>query len=126
MKKAILLKSNLSVELVDFVEDSLEFYYKHIECNLIDIVRPYNLESLGYEFKKHKFILIVDDEGLLKNNFKINLHASLAYGDGLAGHVLVCKEEYTDNGIITVGLTEEDVDIFNKGMSKLVDKLIDK
>lgn len=120
MTKALLLKPYPSVEVIEF-EDSLEFYYKNIDCHLIDIVRPY---ALLEESKKCKhLILIVDDEGLLVANPKINPFGSLAYGQTICGNVIVAKEEYTEDGIITVGLTEDDVNAFNEALIKVIDKL---
>ena len=120
MTKALLVKPYPSVEVIEF-EDSLEFYYKNIECNLIDIVRPY---ALLKESKKCKhLILIVDDEGLLVANPKVNPFATLAYGQTICGNVIVAKEEYTEDGIITIGLNEDDVNAFNEALIKVIDKL---
>lgn len=120
MTKAMLLKPGPYVEIINF-EDELEFYYKHIKCHLIDIVRPHVLLETSNKCKN--FILIVDDEGLLVANPKVNQFASLAYGQVICGNVILAKEEYTEDGIITVGLNEEDVNNFNEALIKVIDKI---
>ena len=116
----MLLMPGPDVQIIDF-EDELEFYYKHIECRLIDIVRPYALLEVSKKCKG--LVLIVDDEGLLVDKPKINQFATLAYGQVICGNVILAKEEFTEDGIITVGLTENDVDVFNDGLLKLIDRI---
>lgn len=118
MSKAVLLRTDNVIEFHNFTKDSLDFYYKTIGCDLIDIVQAYELKRLGYK----DFILIVDDEGLLKENFKINIYASLLYGQPLAGNILVCKEEFRDDGIHTIGLEQKDIDDLFEGLTILFDK----
>ena len=120
MGKVMLLKPGPDVQIINF-EDSLEFYYKQIECRLIDIVRPYALLEVSKKCKG--LILIVDDEGLLVDKPKINQFATLAYGQTLCGNVILAKEKYTEEGIITVGLTEEDVNAFNEALIKIIDRI---
>lgn len=120
MRKAIVLQESGWMSMVDF-EEGLDFYYKNLECDLIDIARPYALINKSRKFKK--FVLIVDDESLLKANPKMNVFATLAYGCTLCGKVMVLKEEYTDGDIITVGLTEDDVDLFNEGLLSILDDM---
>lgn len=123
MENLLLLRADGRVEVLDFEpgDDNLDFYYKHIGCDLIDVVPTYALrEELG---KCQDLILIVDDEGLLKANPQVNLFASLAYGHTLCGNVLVAKEQARDDGIYTVGLNAEDLKEFNEAMLQLVNGL---
>lgn len=120
MRKAIVLQEAAWMSIVDF-EEGLDFYYKNLDCDLIDIVRPHALLKKSRKFKN--FILIVDDEGLLKANPKVNVFASIAYGSTVCGKVMVAKEEYTDDDIITVGLTEDDIELFNDGLISILDDI---
>lgn len=101
-KLAILLKETGEIEIIDVPEDKgLQFYYQNINCDLITIV---NAMYLG-----KKYSLVADDEGLLKAEPKVNMLASILYGylqhgEYLVGNVLVMKDEFTDEGLDTVGL----------------------
>ena len=121
MEKLILVKPNDIMRLLDFDsndDDSLDFYYKHIECDLIDIVQPYAVrEELD---KCNDLILIVDDEGALKNNPKLNIFASLVCGQPIYGNALVAKEQARDDGLYTVGLNMRDVKEFENALSRLI------
>lgn len=122
-EKLMLLDTIGRIKMLEFEpgDNDLDFFYKHIECDLIDIVRPYALQKMSNTCKG--IILIVDDEGLLKSHPKANLFASLAYGHTLCGNVLVAKEQARDDGIYTVGLNENDVQEFNEAMLLLIDNL---
>jgi hypothetical protein len=87
-------------QIVEFKarEEGLDFYYKLLGCDTIDIVRTID----------EKLSLVVDDEGLLKENPQPNIPASLMYGwlehgQPLVGNALLCEREYTDEGVDTVG-----------------------
>lgn len=101
-KLAILLKETGEIEVIDVPEDKgLQFYYQNINCELITIV---NAMYLG-----KKYSLVADDEGLLQAEPKVNMLASILYGylqhgEYLVGNVLVMKDEFTDEGLDTVGL----------------------
>jgi len=101
-KLAILLKETGEIEVIDVPENKgLQFYYKNIECDMITIV---NAMYLG-----KKYSLVADDEGLLQAEPKVNMLASILYGylqhgHYLVGNVLVMKDEFTDEGLDTVGL----------------------
>lgn len=71
----------------------LNFCYREIECDLIDIPPS--------ELLKAPYILIADDEGLLKDKPYLNLVGSYYYGahkhgQPLVGHVLIMKEAGAD------------------------------
>lgn len=102
-KLAILLKETGEIEVINVPTENkgLQFYYQNINCDLITIV---NAMYLG-----KKYSLVADDEGLLKAEPKVNMLASILYGylqhgQYLVGNVLVMKDEFTDEGLDTVGL----------------------
>ena len=130
MKKLLLLREGVffkisEVEVEEKIE--LETYYKNLNCDCIDIVEPYGLDEEGRE----KYCLIVDDEALVKENPQINFFGSLLYGvldhkQPLAGKVLVGKNKYTEYGLCTVGLEEEDVRYILDSLENLRKELIKK
>lgn len=124
-EKLMLIPERGNFKMLDFEpgDNDLDFFYKHIGCDLIDIVRPYALQKETGTCEN--IILIVDDEGLLKANPKPNIFASLAYGYPIYGKVLVAKEQARDDGIYTVGLTEEDTKEFNEAMLEMIDNIRD-
>lgn len=78
-----------------------------IDCDCIDIVHAKNL--------KEPYCLVVDDEGLLKEEPEMNLVASYLYGaldhgQPLCGDAIIMKDRFTDDGIDTVGLDDEDLE----------------
>lgn len=128
MKKAILIDmvAGISrVRQVDFTKegDGLGFFYKNLGCECIDIVAPYGLEVPGLK----GISMVVDDEALLKENPVANPVASLAYGymkhgQPICGTVMLCKDEYTPEGIETGGFTEEEADKVVAAIGDLVMK----
>lgn len=88
-------------------EEGLKFYYKQLDCEYIEIVRPVGLTE-GY-------CMVVDEEGLLKPSPVFNPVASILYGtpahgNPIVGKVLIAKEEFTPTGIELVGLNQRDVE----------------
>lgn len=120
MRKTILLKPIHDYEVLNFKND-LDFYYDKIECDCIDIVSPYVMNDMSKKFKSKHFCLIVDDEGLLVQNPKMNVIASMAYGNRICGNVLVCREKMTPDGVITIGLTDDDINVFFKTVQGVID-----
>lgn len=129
--KALLINPTGLIEIVEFPEkDKLDWYYKMLDCSCIDIVNPYGIDEVveTYDLKglKGKFCLICDDEGLLKEDPQMNPIASLLYGmdvhNGvLCGKVLVACNEYTDDGIDSVGMTENDVFLIRAAINSLIE-----
>lgn len=110
MKQAILIKPKESgmtvVTVIPFETGSLDFYYKELECDCIDIVHAYGL-SVPAD-------IIVDDEGLFAEEPKTNLPASIAYGvlehgQPIVGNALICGYKETRNGVVEVGFELEDI-----------------
>lgn len=103
------LHTNGLIEQHEIDEKAYEYKFEAfaaaIGCEWIDIVHAANLPE-GY-------CLVVDDEGLLKGQPVVNLIASYLYGtqehgQPLCGDVLIAKDEYTPDGLETVGLEEAD------------------
>ena len=109
-------------EFYDGGGSKLDYFYKEIKCKCIDIVNPYALKD--YEPLKD-LCLVVDDEGLLKEEPKVNPIASLLYGvdkhgQGIFGDALVCKNIYTEDGIETGSLTIEEVQLLDFKVQELI------
>lgn len=111
-------------------EDKLDWYYEQIECDCIDIVDPHGVNKVAKEHDLKavigKFCLICDDDGLLKEDPKVNPIASLLYGvddhgQALFGKVLVAKNHVTEDGIETVGLSDHDVMLLQVCINTLID-----
>lgn len=116
---AILLAPGEKPAVIEFdkKEKGLEFYYKNLDCSCIDIVHCYGIwKGMNADGKdQNAYSLVVDDEGLLKADPQINMAASLLYGffvhgEPIVGRAMVCKDEHTDEGIETVGLTLDEIE----------------
>ena len=126
------IRANGMADIVDFPEnDKLDWYYKMIGCDCIDIVTPYGVDNIAkmYDLKSiiGKFCLIVDDEGLLKENPEVNPIASLMYGiddHGQAqfGNVLVGVNKPTEDGIETVGMTDNELMLLQVCINSLIER----
>ena len=107
MKKAIVFPSGRGIPSV--VDVPNEYDYKWMQEQVggwIEIVRPRRLPD--------GFVMIVDEEGLLKEK-PLNMVGSWFYetdkhGSPIVGDVLIMKEEFGDEGPECVGMTEEEVD----------------
>lgn len=126
------IRANGMADIVDFPEnDKLDWYYKMIGCDCIDIVTPYGVDNIAkmYDLKSiiGKFCLIVDDEGLLKENPEVNPIASLMYGiddhgQALFGNVLVGVNKPTEDGIETVGMTDNELMLLQVCINSLIER----
>lgn len=98
---------DMTVELVERHgnESVLEFCYRVIGCDIIDIVQPQALKS--------DYCMVVDDEGLLADAPCFNLFASLIYGmpihgQPIVGDVVLMKNRRDYDGVSTVWLDEQE------------------
>ena len=87
-------------------KDNLEFWYEELDCRLVDIVDA--IELPGY-------CLIVDDEGLMKDQPQMNNIASLLYGflqhgQPIVGGAIIGKNLQTENGMETIGMSEQEAE----------------
>lgn len=120
MKKAIIIKvteNTVTIEVKPF-EASLEWYYKELECDCINIVRCYGLKT--------EADMIVDDEALCKDNPIVNPHASIAYGviehgQPICGNAIICKPLLTPDGVEEQGFEPDEIDQI---LSEITDLLI--
>ena len=101
MKTILLITTNDEFKKVKF-ENTLEFYYKQIGCDMIEIVPVRALYQLNE--KCEDYVMIVDEEGLLKDKPKLNIYASVLYGSPIYGNAVIVK----DIGEDFDGLEEKD------------------
>ena len=125
MTYAILLKpteNHVEVGAIKFPEggDKLDFFYKYVDCELVDIVHACGLEDLGIE----GYDLVVDDEGLLTGKM-VNppasfLYGYLTHGQSIVGNALVCRRAKTQEGVDSVGMSSEEAAQVLAGMETLM------
>ena len=121
MKQAIVIKMTEGVPeatIVPFEKGTLKFYYEQLECETIDIVGAYGLTVQAN--------IIVDDEGLYKDNAVVNPLASVAYGvfkhgQPIVGNAIICKPHDTGDGIDETGFEPEEI---NSIMAEITMKLM--
>lgn len=108
--KAIKLFASGLVEVTTLpeAEHTFERMQKAIGCDLVDI------QSCALEQLKD-YCLVFDEEFLLKEKPVINPVASYFYGlqhhgQPLCGNVLIMKDKFTDEGLETTGLDDDDID----------------
>lgn len=105
MAKAIKLYDSGLVETIDVPEDkSLSWYYNHIGCDMIEIVHAVGLET--------PYLMVVDEEALLKDHPVINCIASLLYdmpkhGCAICGTVLIMQDGMTEEGPDIIGIPDD-------------------
>lgn len=83
----ILLTTDNRLKGVRTDTPSLKFYYSMIGCRSIEIVRPFR----GTRIERQ--IMVIDEEGRLRNNPRMNVLASIIAGQPLYGNVLIAKED---------------------------------
>ena len=133
--KALKLHTNGLVMPVELDLANHEYKYQAMNAaigsNLIDIVHAAHLPD--------PYCLVVDDEGLLTEKPVVNVVASYLYGTAdhgqpLCGDVLIMKDEWTADGLDTVGLDDADFDtvrsiIFGEdavdGFDQVINKLVE-
>ena len=101
MSTALLITTDDKFREVEF-ENGLDFYYKHIECDMIEVAYLRALHEIGG--LSNNFIMICDEEGLLKDNPKFNIYASAFCGTSIYGNAMIVK----DDGEDFAGLERED------------------
>ena len=118
MTKAIKLCTNGDVELLD-VPDIKDFhwYADQIGCDYIEAVYPQGLSEPN--------MMVVDEEGLLKEKPLVNFIASWLYGTQEHGHpicgdVLVMQNKLTPEGLDIVGIPEEEARALLKELANML------
>ena len=85
----------------------LFWYYSQINADSIEIVR-FN--------RAMKHVLIVDEEGLLKSNPKMNMIASMLAGQMIVGTVLIAREDLREGEPDIVGFNINEVTAARLGL----------
>ena len=107
MKKGIVFPKGRGIPWIVDAPDNFDWDWMKdkIGCDWIEIVHPMRLPE--------GFVMIVDEEGLLKENelnpvgcwfYKTDVH-----GEPIVGDILILKEEEGDDGIECVGMTDDEV-----------------
>lgn len=104
--QAILLREKQSPAVINQEYTSmLDFCYKYIGCDCIEIVHPRRLSA--------PYLMVVDDEGLLKeaplNYIASYLYETDKHGQPIVGTALIMKETMTNDGPDLCSLTDVDV-----------------
>jgi len=116
MKTALLITTNDEVKEIEF-ENSLEFYYKQLDCDVITLTTLRTLHEIAGLSKD--FVMIVDEEALMKDEPKFNIYASAFRGTSIYGNAMIVK----DNGEDFEGLEKEDHEQLSRAIRTLLDKL---
>ena len=116
MKTALLITTDDKFGEIEF-DNNLEFFYKNIGCDLIEIVPLRALQELAH--LGENFIMVVDEEGLLKDQPKLNIYASVFYGSMIYGNAIIVK----DDGEDFVGLEKKDHEELSTAIAVLLGQL---
>lgn len=115
---AVKLNTQLDIEIVEKRPDQglLDFCYQNIGCQYVETVHPRYLQE--------PYILMVDEEGRLKDKPSINFIASYLYGthehhEPIVGNVLVMKLGMTDEGPDILPLDEAEARQVEESMRKI-------
>lgn len=102
-RKYLKIEPSGFMELKDLDEskDLLDTIHSELNGGFFDLVRCRALP--------HKFLMLVDDCGLLKN-LQLNPIAQLLYGQPIAGTAIIMREDFYDGEPDIFGLTSEDVE----------------
>lgn len=115
---AVKLNTQLDIEIVKKRSDQalLDFCYQNIGCQYVETVHPRYLQE--------PYILIIDEEGRLKDKPSINVIASYLYGthehhEPIVGNVLVMKLGMTNEGPDILPLDEAEARQVEESMRKI-------
>lgn len=115
---AVKLNTQLEIEIVEKRPDQglLDFCYQNIGCQYVETVHPRYLQE--------PYILMIDEEGRLKDKPSINFIASYLYGthehhEPIVGNVLVMKLGMTDEGPDILPLDEAEARQVEESMRKI-------
>ena len=107
MAKAIKLYTNGTIDIIDVPQQRslLNWFYLQIKCSTIETVYPRGLEE--------PYMLVMDEEVLLKDRPVINYLASWLYetqkhGHPICGTVLVMQRVWTYDGPDIGGIPEDE------------------
>ena len=115
---AVKLSTTLNIEIVEKKPDQglLDFCYQNIGCQYVETVHARYLQE--------PYILMIDEEGRLKDKPSINFIASYLYGthehhEPIVGNVLVMKLGMTDEGPDILPLDEAEARQVEESMRKI-------
>lgn len=115
---AVKLSTTLNIEIVEKKPDQglLDFCYQNIGCQYVETVHARYLQE--------PYILMIDEEGRLKDKPSINFIASYLYGthehhEPIVGNVLVMKLGMTDEGPDILPLDEAEARQVEESMRKV-------
>lgn len=108
MKAIKLNAANMSIEVVEASAKRtvLDQAYEMIDCRLIDVVYANGLPE--------PYVMVVDDEGLLVDEPRLNVIGSILYGmrehgQPIVGNAIIMKDVMTEDGKCLGWLTNKDV-----------------
>lgn len=117
---AVKLSTQLDIEIVEKRPDQglLDFCYQNIGCQYVETVHPRYLQE--------PYILMIDEEGRLKDKPMVNFIASYLYGthehrQPIVGNALVMKLGMTDEGPDIMPLDEAEARQVEESMMKISD-----
>lgn len=117
---AVKLNTQLDIEIVEKRPDQglLDFCYQNIGCQYVETVHPRYLQE--------PYILVIDEEGRLKDKPMVNFIASYLYGthehrQPIVGNALVMKLGMTDEGPDIMPLDEAEARQVEESMRKISD-----
>ena len=115
---AVKLNTQLDIEIVEKRPDQglLDFCYQNIGCQYVETVHPRYLQE--------PYILVIDEEGRLKDKPMVNFIASYLYGthehrQPIVGNALVMKLGMTDEGIDIMPPDEAEARQVEESMRKI-------
>lgn len=115
---AVKLNTQLDIEIVkkNPEQELLQFCYENIGCQYVETVRPRYLQE--------PYILMIDEEGRLKDRPAVNFIASYLYGahehhEPIVGNVLVMKMGMTNEGPDIMPLDEAEARQVEESMRKI-------
>ena len=89
----------------DFIENNIDYFFEIVRNTL-----------LGYPY-----VLLVDDEGLLKENCKLNLIGTLLYQNPIVGDVYIMKEGYVNGESDLIPLVKDECIMIHSYCHRLSD-----
>lgn len=97
-------------------EDVNDVLHRELNGGFYEIVRPFTLP--------HKFLVMVDDCGLLKdleyNHIASEIYGQKRHGGVIVGPAVIMREDFVDGEPDIVGLTYEDVDELVDSMKRII------
>lgn len=111
MNKGLVIKTNGEIKLIDLEFDNiLTQSYKELDIETIDIA-TIKVDDVYLD-------IIVDDEGLLKDNPKVTVSSNLRT---LVGNVLILPSDIDEEGRYFRGLNENEINTINNNIHTIID-----